>query len=230
MKKAVIVLLILSLCVGLCACGEPQVIEKEVEKIVEVIPDKYEQFKDVVEALANEEYAKAHELITAMEPEPEVPPIKEVTITTENFLDYFEYKEFPENNTHPEKDSAGNLNAVWGISGYYLKDGFSLAKEEVNACSVEIGVKYNYLLFSRGKGITFDLENHTYTITGKATWTDKHDESRTGNPYQKEEGGPISYYVSFNGLTYLTNDKDSTCQIISDIELVSASGTLYFYE
>ena len=61
MKKAVLALLILSLCLGLCACGEPSIVE--VEK--EVIPEKYQGLIDALEA---EDYDGAQALIEGMRP------------------------------------------------------------------------------------------------------------------------------------------------------------------
>ena len=228
MKKAVILLLILSLCLSLCACGEPQVIEKEVEveKIVEVIPEKYQ---DLINALEAEDYDGAQAALDVLKPVPETPPIKEVTITTENFFDYFEYVEFPEYNLSIQKDSAGNLTGLYYFSGYYLKEGYTVAEENRQDCKVEAGVKYNYLVFWNNRGITVDLENRTYTVTGRASYTDKHDETKTGYAVRPTQDGPWSYYIDING-TYLSNGKDSGTQLISDLELVSASGTLYLYE
>lgn len=232
MKRAVLVLLILSLCLALCACGEPQVIEKEVEveKIVEVIPDEYEQFWDIVDALVREDYDSAQALIEAMKPEPEKPPIVEVSITTENFFDYFEYVEFHELETSTEKDSAGNTTIIHFSPGFYLKDKYSLAKERYNDCKVEVGLKYNVISFWGKNGITIDFDNYSYNVTGKPVSSspqDKHLESRC---YQTEPN--YTFFINLGWGLRLTYDQKWGSDTIDkdSINLVSASGTLYLYE
>lgn len=232
MKRAVLVLLILSLCLALCACGEPQVIEKEVEveKIVEVIPDEYEQFRDIVDALVREDYDSAQALIEAMKPEPEKPPIVEVSITTENFFDYFEYVHQPSFSVYEKADSGGTISSITIYPAFVLKEGFSLAEENLNDCSVKAGVKYPVKVY-HSRNFTVDLANHSFTATGKPNtieWSDSLVEGRireTGN-------GDHSYYIGIigGGLAYLLSA--NLCQIIEegDVELVSASGTLYLYE
>ncbi len=231
MKRAVLVLLILSLCLGLCACGEPQVIEKEVEveKIVEVVPEKYQGLIDALEA---EDYDGAQAALDALKPVPKTPPIKEVKITTENFFDYFEYKEFPEENLWPEKDSAGILVSVSAFSGYYLKEEYTIAEERFEECKVEAGVKYAVQDYYYAKLIEADLDTLTYAVKGRPSWTHNEDMLIEGRYSHPNNNAPY-YALLFQWAACLTNDyKNHTSTLIPEdkVELVSASGTLYLYE
>ena len=226
MKRAVLAILILSLCLGLCACGQPQVIEKEVEKIVEVVPEKYQ---DLFNALEAEDYNGAHAIITAMEPEPETPPIKEVKITTANFFDYFEYVEYPEPGLYIEKDSAGNVKTISCSPGYMLKREYTLAKESLRECSIEAGVRFKvyYFVYDENKNhITVDLSNRSYVITGKPDFINSEDTMIESHLYYANTPNPV-FIIDFTHGNQLSNDGSV---IIKDIELISASGTLYLYE
>ncbi|MBR0352749.1 MAG: hypothetical protein IJH53_06050 [Oscillospiraceae bacterium] len=214
MKRAVLVILILSLCLGLCACGSPAPLPAPV------------QAADPAPAPMME---AAPEPAPEPEPEPAAPSVVELTITTENFFDYFEYVEFPEYNRKIEKDSAGNVTEIVFWTGFYLKDGYALAEENTQDCKVEAGIRCNALSFGDNQGITVDLENCSYTVTGAPSWTASYDESEKGAPYRLTSDDPWSYVICFAN-PYLSNGEEIGSRILTDIELVSASGTLYFYE
>ena len=161
--------------------------------------------------------------------EPETPPIREVTITTENFFDYFEYVEFPENSKSVYIDSVGVLNNIRFDSGYYLKDGFVVAEEKQQDCAVEVGVKWKVQQFYRNKGIMVDLEAHSYEATGDPRFTYKFDEMKEGTVFRPEQDDPLSYHISFYR-TNLGNGNGNDTYIIIEVNFVSASGTLYLYE
>ncbi len=214
MKRAVLVILILSLCVALCACGSPAPLPAPVQA-ADPAPTP------MMEA--------APEPAPEPEPEPAAPSVVELTITTENFLDYFEYVEFPENDleSFTIRDTSGKITSISFLSGYYLKDKYTVAEENYKDCKVQAGLKWTFLTFWDKKGITVDLENHSYTVTGKPTTTDYYDQMITGKAFQPTEGAPWSYYIS---LGLLELDNGIYTSIFTDIELVSASGTLYIYE
>ncbi len=161
----------------------------------------------------------------------------QVEITKDNFFDYFEYVEFPELYVeyNTQKDSAGNVKSINFLSGYYLKDKYSIPLRKQQDCKVEAGVTYTMLLFEGNKGITVDLENHSYSVTGKQSRAERIDEMITGTTYQLTKPLRNKYCISFSYTTSLGNGKTindtryNTC-ILTDIELVSASGTMYLYE
>ena len=234
MKKIVLFALLLALVFALCACGETVVkeIEKEVEVEVPTVPQEYTGYGELVEALEKGDYEAALAFIDRLEPEPEVPPIKEVQITTENFPDYFEYIELPEKGRYNQTDADGNITAVSMNSGYYLKPEYTVAKEKAWDCSLEVGLKYALHWFHNGECIETDLENATYEITGKNKDFNVMSADRmcTGQYVNWWENTEPFYYVLV-GNTRLTDRHDSTCIIPEeDIELVSASGVLYLYE
>lgn len=235
MKKIAVLALVLALLTLLCACGETVVteIEKEVEKTVEVptVPEEYLGYQELVDALEAGDYEAAMAFINELERGP-VPPIKEVEITTENFLDYFEYVEFPEQGRSEEKDEQGNVTLVAFNSGYYLKDGFTVAKEKAWDCSLKVGLKYELHWYRKGKKIVTDLENYSYKVSGPPNERDimEGDKMVSGQYVNWRENTEPYYYVPVSG-TRLSDKSDDTCIVPVDrVELVSASGTLYLYE
>ena len=215
--------------IALCACGKTTVIEKEIE--VPVVPDKY---KDLIAAIEAEDFETAQKLLDVMKPVPESPPIVEVKITAENFFDYFEYVEFPEDNTTIDRDSAGNVAGIWAKSGFYLKEIYTIAAEKNDECKVEIGVKYNCLMSRYAQNeITIDLENRSYTINKKLGYAESIDLLSNGECYLLTDAGPYSYRIPIGRTTQLANDTVNggiICIIdIDSFELAFASGLLYLY-
>ncbi|MBO4297968.1 MAG: hypothetical protein J5998_04150, partial [Clostridia bacterium] len=234
MKRLLATALVLVSVFALCACGEAAVEEKietpaEVEAPVEevpAIPDEYLKYQELVDALEAKDYDAATAFVDALEPEPVLPPVEEVEITTENFLDYFEYVQLPENNFWTESDSAGNVTAITFQSGYYLKDGYTVAPERAYDCSVEAGMKYDICWYYNNKKITVDLENHTYSTSWKPSDRDTmHSDKMCVGTYRG--GDQPFYYIGLSG-TRLAAGKDSSCLVPEEnITLVSASGTLF---
>lgn len=237
MKKITALALVLVLLLALCACGETAAPESENEVPAEVqelqevleVPEQYRKYEDLVNALEAGDYDAALALIDAMAPAPELPPITEVQITTDNFLDYFSFVEFPEQGRREKTDDDGNTALIMR-SGYYLKDGYTIAAEKAGECSVHVGLKYEILMFSNGKGIKTDLENVSYEVTGMEDSVfegDKLFEGRYINYLPDTE----PYYYVYVADTRLA-EKTGFSSLIPEekIELVSASGTLFLYE
>lgn len=231
MKKMTAFALALVLLFTLCACGETAVPETENEVPVEVqeVPEQYTKYEDLVDALEAGDYDAALAIIDGMKPAPELPPMVEVQITTENFLDYFEFVEFPEQARREETDADGNAALIMR-SGYYLKDGYTVAAERAGECSVQVGLKYEILMFSKGKGIKTDLENVSYEVTGKEDSVFEGDKMLEGR-YISYLPDTEPYYCVYVSDTRLAENTGFSTLIPEDkIELVSASGTLFLYE
>lgn len=235
MKKIIALVLILASLFALCACGQQtvteKVVEKEVEKEVEVpvIPEEYEKYQGLIDALEAADYDTATEIFTGFLPVPEAEPVTEVQITPENFFDYFEYQEFPADNLNFKRNTAGVIYELYAASGFYLKDGYKIAQEKAADCTAEVGVKYQVQLFYAGnKGINVDPANCSYEITLKANDVSDEDELIEGT-YALFPDGDEFYAFLFDFGTQISSEKDAVDLIIDadSIELVSASGTLY---
>ena len=237
MKKAVNLLLILSLCLGLCACGGPRIIEKEVE--VPVVPEEWYKYREIFRALDTENYDEAWKLVEDWMDADKKTAVREVTITTENFLDYFEYVEFPEYELDIEKDSAGNPKKLYFRSGYCLKEGYIAPMEKLEDSELHVTARYDRLIFRNNEGIDVDLENRTYTITGEPSYSESLERSlplysRTifdlGDPSPDYPFFEQCYYYVYVDSTILSGIADDSSAVITFPEIVSASGTLYLYE
>ncbi len=229
MKKTALAL-VLAVPLLLCACGEATVVEKEVKVEVPEVPEEYRKYQELVDTLESGDYDAALALIDNMAPEPVLPPMAEVQITTENFLDYFEYVELPEQNRTAETDAEGKVTVVNLNSGYYLKDGYTIARERAADCSLQVGLKYELHWFYEGRNIKTDLENVSYTITGKEGSVMPCDSLIRAQYVDYLKDTEPFYYIRVAG-TRLADKNDATCLVPEEnIELVSASGTLFLYE
>ena len=245
MKRAVILLLILSLCLALCACGEIASVEQTVpsggpEEVpaaapaaageeAPAIPEEYRKYQELVDAMDAADYDAAIACVDALEPEPVLPPYEEVEITTENFLDYFEYVELPKNNFYTMSGSAGNITTVAYRTGYYLKEGFTILPEKAWDCHLDLGVKYESWWYQNGRKIETDPENGTYTTTGKPADRDisLRDKMVSGSYVNYRENTAPFYYVGVDETWLGIKGEHSTLIPEDKIEIVSASGTLY---
>ena len=231
-RKVLFLVLTAAMLLSLCACGETVTVEKEVEVPVEVtvVPEEYQKYQDLVDALEAGDYDSALALIDGMDPAKVLPPITEVEITEENFLDYFEYVELPEQGRSKHYDSKGNFAMVALNSGYYLKDGYTIAAEKAGDCRLEVGLKYGLYWYYNRSIITTDLENATYKAAGKAKYIMDCDRMCSGS-YVNYIENTAPYYYIFVASTILAPKSGSTCLVPEDgIEIVSVSGTLYLYE
>ena len=230
MKKIIASALLLAAVFALCACGETTVIEKEVRVEVPVeipvIPEEYRKYQDMVDALEAGDYDAAIAFVDAMAPPQEIPPVMEVEITAENFLDYFEYVELPENNFWTQNDSKGKLSAITFRSGYYLKDGYVIAPERVSDCHLDVGMKYDLYWYYKNKKITVDIENHAYKTSGNPGKNDiMHCDRMCTGAYRW--GDQPLYYVSVAD-TRLEAGKGTSCIVPQkNFKFVSVSGVLY---
>ncbi len=149
--------------------------------------------------------------------------IEKVEIDTNNFFEYFEYVELPQNNMIIEEDLEGNRTRIIASSGFYLKETHKIAKERENDCNVDIRVTYTrYGYRWLDKAVKTDLDNCNYEIIGKKQYeTNKHDEIIKGL-YSPEAG----YYIWIGSDTVL-NSVSAKIIDSNSIVLVSASGVLY---
>ena len=109
MKKTVAAALLLALAFTLCACGSAAPAAPSIGD------QMYEKYGSIIDKLEAGEYEKVIEEVTGMMP---VPENKVVTITKDNFADFYELA-YDVNQIN--KDSAGNVLSMWysGSSFYY---------------------------------------------------------------------------------------------------------------
>ena len=94
--------------------------------------EMYEKYKDLIDALEAENYEGAMQAFSSYIPQPET---ETITLSTENWSDYFDLSIFP---TY-EKDAQGNINTVHEC--YVL----TIKPEYEGKCSIEGGfVGYEY--------------------------------------------------------------------------------------
>ena len=124
MRKALSLLLVLIFVVSLAGCGGSAKEAEPQQETATPTPDPaillYEKYSDIISALEEENYDGAVSLIEEMKPTPEVPPIKEVIITTDNFFDYFEFIRINSRDL-TSKDSQGNIKTLVRLVRYILK-------------------------------------------------------------------------------------------------------------
>ncbi|MCR5160284.1 MAG: hypothetical protein K6C06_00780 [Lachnospiraceae bacterium] len=241
MKRLTSLALILALLLSLAACSAapsaapaktPAPAEQEAEAPPAVMPPAYEPFLDVADALVRGDYEGALALIGAMKPEPEPLPVEEVTVTEDNFFDYFEYVAVPDIyrfSTH--RDSSGKLTEVRVLSGFYLKPEYVPAEEKLEDSHVAIHLRWTVLYFLDDSNITVDLENRSFTVTGPADEYTPKEETLTADLHHYASDEPALYGIAFPSPSILT-DWSSQFTSINDpesFELVSAEGTLYLY-
>ncbi len=239
MKKLIALTLVLASVFALCAIGgaAPAAEAAPAVRLVDaateepVLPEEYQQFEEVFEALVAGEYDKAQALIEKMKPQPEKSEIVEIQITNDNFLDYFKYTKDFKPWQDIQKNSKGTPVAFWLQPAYVLKDGYRVVSDEEHESKIDVGVKYKFkLYYNPKKSIKIDFNKLTYEITGKANNTDKKDEMLEGHIY-KDDNGNFTFFIPFNNGIYMTYQKGYSAQNIpkGDIQLVSAKGTLYLY-
>lgn len=237
MKKLIAVLLVIVLACSLCACGSSAPPEPS------IADQMYEKYGSIIDKLEAENYEAAIEEITGMMPEPEETV---VTITPENFYDYYELSYIERK---PKMDAAGNITEMYGdqLFNFKLKEDFAdlIVPDE---SQVEVGITFDQSL-KRIESI--DWENAKLTFS-KETYNDilqkinenvspKIEPSFSGTYSGKNMLSPGSY-PSFLDIAFyyytgdftawraspIEVDKDYTYYMLvpENIEIVRAEGTL----
>ena len=221
MKKVLSMLLVIILAVSMVGCSGSVKEAEPQQETATPTPDPaillYEKYSDIISALEEKNYDGAVSLIEELKPTPEVPPIKEVTITTDNFFDYFELIRQIDP-VYTEKDSQGNIICIGREVGYALKEEYRIAEEKKRECVVEAGITNDEIRYDSIKDVDFAVFG--YTPIGKPD-IGHYDRMKSG-------------FKKFNGPYYIDVGAESLYLdfviIIDNIELVTASGTIYIYE
>ena len=234
MKKTAYLLLAAVLVFLFCACGSASPVpvpgggstETEVVE-VEKIPEKY---ADLIASIEGGDYDGAVAIIDAMRPAPVIPDILEVTITTENFLDYFEYREYVDD-TLTMRDEAGNITNLFVIYSYVLRDEYTVADGKAEDCAVAADITYEYITYGFPENL--DFANRTFTTSGDGTEiSETLDITLQGKLV--DHGAVIEglgaeeqvYEVTLPAFMF----SSYAVQQLKSVELVSAGGTLYLYK
>ena len=234
MKKLFAIAMVIASVFAFCACGEPTVIEKEIEVPVEVplevpaLPEEYLKYEDVLDALEAEDYDTARALIEELRPAPELPPVVEVEITADNFLDYFEYVELPQNNMRIERLSSGKPAAIFASSGFYLKEGYELDPVHAGESSVTADVKYTVYM-PMYDVLDIDFDNLKYEVKIKLDKDNCYVENET-KTLQSWYNAPDLCLTIPRTTALLNKYVNYAAVLLRNVKVVSASGTLYLYE
>lgn len=227
MKRLIALVLILALAAALSACGETTVIEKEVEKTVEVpvMPEGYVKYKSVLDALNKGDYNGARSLVKMWVPEPEKPPVTRIVITTENFFDYFEYVEIKEGLAQTEYLSSGEPAAVFVQPGYYLKEEYQVDPDHRYSTQITAEVMYTYWLANYDQ-LIIDFDTPSYELAYDLDERFNYPSIRTEtlNPTYRD---PWLCLTCRYSEALLNNYANYAATLIDHFELISASGTLY---
>jgi len=218
MKKLIALALILIAIPALCAPGAYAAAENEVA-------EKYLKYQDLLDTLEAGRYDEARSMVEQMMPAPEYPPVTEVEITADNFLDYFEFVEIPEYGLTLERLSSGEPAAIFAASGYFLKDEYQVHPLYTKEINITADVEYSYWLL-QPTTLAIDFDALTYTV---------EEELNTKSFYHMEREATLKAYYNEPWLhlnlptsTALLNDYVNYApSIIDTVDVVSASGMLY---
>ena len=153
-----------------------------------------------------------------------------VDITKDNFYDYFEFVEFPSYDIAVTESPDGLAQKVYAMSGFYLKDKYSIQVIRENNCSVRIGVKFDTLCFDQNRNITIDMNSLTYEVTGDPSNVYSYDGTIEGTTFI-DGNSQLSYMLRLpTRFTYGTGLADDFSFITDNIEIVSVTGKLYLIE
>ena len=219
MKKLIALALMLILIPALCATGASAAAESGDPT------EKYLKYQELLDALEAGNYDEARSMVEQMKPAPEYPPVTEVEITADNFLDYFEYVEIPEYGLVLDRLSSGEPAAIFASSGYFLKDEYPVHPLYTGEVDITADVKYSYWLL-QPTTLSIDFDALTYTV---------EEELNAKSFYHMEKEATLKAYYNDPWLhlnlptrTALLNDYVNYAPVIIDtVDVLSASGTLY---
>ncbi len=248
MKKCLMFILLFALCLSLIACGQSAQPVQEEPSPAQPEPSKgdlmYEKYSSIIDKLESEDYQAAIDEISAMLPEPE---ITEVTITPENFYEYYELVPM---DPYITKDAGGKILEIWPefAQQFILKTEYRdrLIYEGSN---VEIGVTADYSM----RAVTVDW-NTGEVLLGEEDFPDIKaaiiaEYAKYGSSMEESlsttVNGVDSLYVQVGGIggsCYTKNEygwgpglfdqnyngQDMYAAKLVNIQIVRAEGTLLF--
>lgn len=223
MKRALSAILVMILCLSLCACSGVK--QEDYDAAVanyeaatadyEALKEKIEPYTAIIDALEAEDYDGAVEAVEALRPAPEV---TEVEITMDNLWDYFEIVE----NRNEQTDAQGNLKSLYVGNNISLKEGYQLAARDEYATDVAVGYEYDRLDTQYWVSCTIDFEN--WTCSSSSAWRDKtHVSEMVHFPTRSNLYTPFIQYINGD----VSKNEGAYIQTVENFEVLNASGTLY---
>ena len=241
MKKTVSWMLAIAMLFALCACGVPAPAAEPTPAEPSIGDQMYEKYGSIIDNLEAGEYEKVIEEVSAMMPKP-VETI--VTITPENFYDYYEicYRE-----PRVEKDAQGNIVEYQAYSTTYdfrLKEDYK-SRLVSDRSNVEIGLTCEYDLYhvdsidwSNGS-IQLSEDNYNY-LKNEFREETSASSTQSGNIRIDGANAYIAQYSFWhkNGWGWTNGEHKVTPDYVEDyymflpvdITIVRAEGTLVFQE
>lgn len=219
MKRILSTILVVILCLSLCACSgvQQEVYDaakagyEEATAKYDVLKSKFEKYSTVIEALEKEDYDGAVEAVNAMRPAPEV---TEVEITMDNLWDYFEITE----DRQEQVDAQGEMYALTIDRKLALKEGVILADTNEYPTDVAVGYEYDehQILFWNSCEIDFD------TFTSKESLAQQYTTHRSEMKHFPKQSFLTASFANNGGSGGSANIIKS-----ENFEILNASGTLY---
>ncbi len=113
----------------------------------------------------------------------ETPQVYEVKITPENFLSYFEYREFRSDTKSTDGDNTGEVTSAQISYGFALREGYTAANDPEYEDTLEIGFAADGVVKSGSFSIDFDtlqytgetVSTETVPVTGTLSFWPKGD-------------------------------------------------------
>ena len=232
MKRIIAALLLIVLSFSMLACAAPaptdapapaeavaSAVEGPSEK--EVLFDKYE---DIINALEAEDYDSAIDSITSMKPVPTPEPVTKVEITLDNYKDYFDLiTEIGYEND--EKDAYGNVTYRDRFTFLQLKDKYYCDPNKPGQITVRYEYNYSDIIY-KGKDIDFE----SFTTSNRIDYIQaKGQESRSQSSRNWFDENASREYLtcSLYNETAGVYDNGSYISLVSDLEIINVSGTIY---
>lgn len=227
MKRALSAILVMILCLSLCACSGVK--QEDYDAAVakydalaeehEALKKKVEPYTAIIDALEAEDYDGAAEALEALRPAPEV---TEVEITMDNLWDYFEITE----KRNEKTDAQGIVNDVSISCVFTLKENFKLADGEEYPTDVAIG--YEYTMKTKAYWLPCTIDFDAWTCDGGSAWA--RNESHESNMVHFSTSPCYLYHIDarYYKASYGASENDAAhISTVENFEVLNASGTLY---
>jgi hypothetical protein len=244
-KKTLVMILSVLLVLSLGACGSekvttPPTVSEESPEPEEMI--LYRKYSSIIDALERGDYEGAIGQITEMMPATPEPEVRVVSITPNNFFDYYEIVDMQPDELTYSYDAYGKISAINPYLGRFtirLKPEYTLAENRESR--VTMGYTLKYVTYDL---VDVDFESGTYIIEKNEA------DKRTVNLLCDEEiesrtvEGSEEFWVGWTGFAMCGSGNSTTTGglfaierdkhydyfkfvLPTDFQLIRCEGTLY---
>lgn len=230
MKRIISAILVVILCLSLCACSgvQQEVYDaakagyEEATAKYDALKSKVDKYSTVIEALEKEDYDGAVEAVNAMRPAPEKRPSHEVVITMDNWAEYFELVEIPKATAFGDLD---NLAFVFRIRDQYIEqvDYDSPFKIDISHIDLYRGESY----------FDYDYSTNTYTLTGWKYRSDsdlRNTRSFENTTFKSENEVDYSDFSVFHPCMLYSGGVFNDVVQVYEVTIDNIKGSIYLYD